>query len=116
MSQRDTRGLRLPHWLLRLVFTGTLKEKECSHRNLIQVTTQTVRVCQDCVALGDTWPELRMCMICGYVGCCDQAKNQHARKHFQETKHPLTRSIESGADWMWCYVDEALLRVPHPSK
>ncbi len=134
MSQRRTRGLRLPHWLLRLLFTGMLKEKPCSHRNLIQVTTPTVHVCQDCVALGDTsrvarapraapckgatrdtWPELRMCMICGCVGCCDQAKNKHARKHFAQTGHPLVRSIQPGADWMWCYVDEALLAVPKPS-
>ncbi|MBI4675346.1 MAG: UBP-type zinc finger domain-containing protein [Chloroflexi bacterium] len=106
------RGLRIPHWLLRLLFTGTLREKPCSHRNLIQVTTPTAQVCQDCIASGDTWPELRMCMLCGYVGCCDQAKNQHARKHFQETGHPLIRSIEPNADWMWCYVDEALLAAP----
>jgi len=112
MGQRAMRGIRIPHWLLRWLFTGTLKEKTCSHLDLIQVTATPIRVCEDCVALGDTWLELRMCMVCGYVGCCDQAKNKHAREHFRETGHPLVRSIEPGADWMWCYVDEALLAAP----
>jgi uncharacterized UBP type Zn finger protein len=67
-------------------------------------------VCQECVALGDSWPALRMCVLCGYVGCCDKSKNKHAREHFRQTGHPLTRPYkERGMDWVWCYVDEALL-------
>jgi uncharacterized UBP type Zn finger protein len=112
MAQRRTGRLRIPHWLLLLLFTGHLRTKSCSHLSLIQVTMPSVRVCQDCVAVGDTWPELRMCLVCGYVGCCDQAKNKHARKHFELTGHPLMRSIQPGADWMWCYADRALLAVP----
>jgi uncharacterized UBP type Zn finger protein len=116
MGQRATRGIRIPHWALRLLFTGTLKQKSCSHLDLIRVTTPTARVCADCVASGDTWPELRMGIVCGYGGCCDQAKNQHARKHFESTGHLLVRSIEPNADWMWCYVDAALLAVPRSRK
>jgi uncharacterized UBP type Zn finger protein len=51
-----------------------------------------------------------MCLLCGYVGCCDKSKNKHAREHFRQTGHPLTRPHkERGMDWVWCYVDEALL-------
>ena len=50
-----------------------------------------------------------MCLICGYVGCCDTSKNQHMHKHVEETDHPLIRSIEPGEGWIWCYPDEAFL-------
>jgi hypothetical protein len=48
-------------------------------------------------------------MICGHVGCCDSSKNHHATKHFHSSKHPIMRSIESGEDWGWCFVDEVEL-------
>ena len=67
-------------------------------------------VCGECVALGESWPALRMCLLCGYVGCCDKSKNKHAREHFRQTDPPLIRPYkERGMDWVWCYVDEALL-------
>ena len=53
-----------------------------------------------------TWVHLRLCLICGHVGCCDSSKNKHATKHFHKLKHPLIRSIEPGESWVWCYVDE----------
>lgn len=81
----------------------------CSHLDQIQVTEPTVHVCEDCVALGDRWVHLRMCLICGYVGCCDNSKNKHATKHFHATGHPLIRSIEPGESWVWCYVDNVFL-------
>lgn len=58
---------------------------------------------------GDTWFHLRVCLICGHVGCCDASKNKHATKHFQETGHSLIQSGEEGEDWIWCYVDRVML-------
>lgn len=102
-----------PYRSLRELWTGTTRLKECSHLGLIRpVTPSSAEVCADCVALGDTWPHLRICLICGYVGCCDMAKNQHMLKHHQATGHPLIQSFEPGEDWIWCYVDEALLIPP----
>jgi Zn-finger in ubiquitin-hydrolases and other protein len=61
------------------------------------------------MALGDSWPELRMCLQCGHVGCCDKSKNKHAREHFRQSGHPLTQPYkERGMNWVWCYVNEAL--------
>jgi len=62
--------------------------------------------CEDCIKTGDTWVHLRLCLICGHVGCCDSSKNKHATKHFKGTTHPLIRSIEPGERWLWCYVDQ----------
>jgi uncharacterized UBP type Zn finger protein len=78
----------------------------CKHLDQIKFTSTDKRVCEDCVRSGDTWVHLRLCLECGYVGCCDSSQNKHATKHFRHTKHPLIRSIEPGEAWVWCYVDE----------
>ena len=96
------------------VFTGSPRPKACSHLALIQVFEPTPRMCADCVALSDRWLALRMCPICGYVGCGNDAKNQHPLKDYPATGHPLMRSIERGDGWLWRYVDNALLPVPIP--
>lgn len=83
----------------------------CSHKDQIQIRNTDTEVCPDCIEAGDEWIHLRMCMICGYAGCCDSSKNRHARKHFEHTGHPLIRSIEPGEDWAWCYIDESYFRV-----
>jgi uncharacterized UBP type Zn finger protein len=79
---------------------------ECTHLNQIKMINTDKRVCEDCVKIGDSWVHLRMCLICGYVGCCESSPNMHAIKHFQHTRHALIRSLESGENWTWCYVDE----------
>ena len=79
---------------------------ECTHLDQIKITQTETRVCEDCVKMGDTWVHLRLCLICGRVGCCDSSKNRHATKHFHKTKHPLIRSIEPEETWMWCYADQ----------
>ena len=81
----------------------------CSHLKTIKLTHPSVHVCKECVERGDTWVHLRLCMICGHVGCCDDSKNRHATKHFHATNHPIIKSFEPGEDWGWCYVDEVVL-------
>lgn len=54
---------------------------------------------------------LRLCRICGHVGCCDNSKNRHATKHFHETTHEIIQSFEPGATWMYCYPDDAFIEV-----
>lgn len=82
--------------------------KKCKHLAQVKFTTTDAHVCEECVKLGDTWVHLRMCMVCGKVGCCDSSKNKHATKHFHQAAHPVMRSIEPGEDWIWCYVDEMI--------
>jgi uncharacterized UBP type Zn finger protein len=85
------------------------KGKTCSHRDLIREVTPSAAGCEDCLKIGDTWVHLRICRICGHVGCCDNSKNKHATKHFHATGHPIMQSFEAGEDWMWCFVDEVIL-------
>ncbi|NJN44393.1 MAG: UBP-type zinc finger domain-containing protein [Anaerolineae bacterium] len=80
----------------------------------MQVWEPATNVCQECVDAGDTWPNLRMCLVCGHVGCCDTSKNKHMKQHVDATGHPLIRSIEPGEAWVWCYVDEAFISAKSP--
>ena len=82
---------------------------QCTHLNAVRVTETDTHVCEDCLKIGGTWVHLRLCLTCGHVGCCDSSPNRHASKHFQKTKDPLVRSIEPGEDWVWCYVDQAMV-------
>ena len=83
---------------------------QCTHLDQItKVTPRTPEGCEECLAIGDTWVHLRLCMICGHVGCCDDSKNKHATKHFHATGHPIIKSFEPREDWGWCYVDEVVL-------
>jgi len=79
----------------------------CTHVSTIKdVEPNTPDGCEECLASGDRWVHLRLCLSCGHVGCCDNSKNKHATAHFKETEHPVIRSFQPGERWMWCYADE----------
>jgi uncharacterized UBP type Zn finger protein len=79
---------------------------ECTHQNAIQPVVPNSRHCEACVQVGDVWVQLRMCLTCGLVGCCDSSANRHAASHAGLAGHPLVRSVEPGEAWRWCYVDQ----------
>lgn len=83
---------------------------ECAHlRDAPRVTKpNTPGACGDCLREGTKWVHLRMCLICGNVGCCDSSVGRHAGRHFDHAEHPVMRSVEPGEAWRWCYVDELL--------
>jgi len=98
---------------LRFAFQRTRgKAVACTHLDQIHDVERRSDGCQECIALGDTWVHLRVCMTCGAVGCCDSSKNKHAHRHADSASHPIARSLEPGEDWMWCYVDETLVTPP----
>jgi hypothetical protein len=78
----------------------------CSHVDGIRNVQPSSSACDDCVLLRHGWLQLRMCMECGYVGCCDSSQNKHAIRHFRATQHPIARSIQPGEEWGWCYIDQ----------
>jgi uncharacterized UBP type Zn finger protein len=81
----------------------------CEHVGQIRDVTPSADGCEECLASGDTWVHLRMCLICGHVGCSDSSKNKHATKHYHQTHHPVMQSAEPGENWRWCYVDETFI-------
>jgi uncharacterized UBP type Zn finger protein len=82
----------------------------CSHLGAVrEVQPRTPEGCEECLAAGDRWVHLRLCTSCGHVGCCDDSKNRHARKHAQHEAHPIVRSFEPGESWLYCFVDDELV-------
>lgn len=86
----------------------TTATERCVHLANARDVAPSAGGCEECLALGQTWVHLRLCLTCGHVGCCNDSPNRHAEKHFLETGHPVMRSIEPGEDWMWCYIDDLL--------
>lgn len=90
--------------------TSQRNSRLCKHTGETHAVSYTEHVYPECVAKGDTWVQLRICMICGHVGCCDSSKNRHARAHYEKTGHPIIKTIEPGPDWAWCYPDNTYLK------
>ena len=67
----------------------------------------------------ENWVHLRLCEICGHIGCCDNSPGRHATGHAHSTEHPLIRSYEPGEDWFYCYPDDLMFELagapPGPS-
>jgi uncharacterized UBP type Zn finger protein len=80
----------------------------CKHVDQIREVSPSAVGCEDCLKTGGSWVHLRMCLICGHVGCCDSSPNKHATAHFEEVGHPIVESAEPGEDWRWCYVDQVM--------
>jgi hypothetical protein len=80
---------------------------KCEHLKHADPNVQpTGEGCKACVQTGQRWVQLRKCLVCGHVGCCDSSPGQHAHKHFRETGHAVMQPLTAG-DWKWCYVHEA---------
>lgn len=82
---------------------------ECQHVDLIRDVKPNAEGCEECLKTGGRWVNLRLCMICGHVGCCDSSPGRHATGHFRETGHPIVQLGIEGNEELWCYVDSVLV-------
>jgi uncharacterized UBP type Zn finger protein len=112
IMKKDSSGsVRISKSVQEAVQTGALDPKGCDHIATIQDVTPSADGCEDCLKMGDSWVHLRLCLTCGYVGCCDNSKNKHATAHHHGTSHPMIVSYEEGENWMWCYPDKVLIKA-----
>jgi hypothetical protein len=86
--------------------TASAPGDRCEHFDAIRPVAPRTRGCEECLAIGSTWTELRVCLTCGHVGCCEDSRHAHALQHFEATGHPMISSLERGQTWGWCYVDK----------
>ncbi|HVA34283.1 MAG TPA: UBP-type zinc finger domain-containing protein [Candidatus Baltobacteraceae bacterium] len=81
----------------------------CEHiANAGTPVPRTPEGCEECLKRNSPWVELRLCLSCGHVGCCDSSEYKDATRHFEQTQHPVIRSFETGKEWRWCYVDRLM--------
>jgi uncharacterized UBP type Zn finger protein len=96
-----------------MVAMASPRAAECTHLDAVELLEPDgpVAGCEECLASGDRWMHLRMCLTCGHIGCCDSSPNRHARAHHESSEHPIARSVEPGEDWSFCFVDELMFRL-----
>jgi hypothetical protein len=82
----------------------------CTHAAGLPSFTPPRDVCETCVEQGSEWVHLRQCLTCHRTLCCNDSPKQHMTHHWEETGHPVMRSVEPGETWVWCFVDEATIR------
>ncbi len=78
----------------------------CLHLDAVETVQPSAYGCEDCLRLGTTWVHLRICLSCGYVGCCDSSEQRHARAHHEEVGHPIIASHEPGERWAYCFLED----------
>jgi hypothetical protein len=68
----------------------------------------TPDACEDHTEADGDIVNLRVCLECGHVACCDSSPARHATAHADADGHPVIQSGEVGETWRWCYPDERL--------
>ncbi len=87
-----------------------MESKKCEHLIDLKIIESASYQCDECVKTGDKWVHLRTCQNCGTTLCCDSSTNQHARKHYEGSRHQVIISAEPGEKWAYCYDDKLYLR------
>ncbi|NKI40111.1 UBP-type zinc finger domain-containing protein [Streptomyces physcomitrii] len=84
---------------------------ECSHIDALPHPEPEAlgETCRECAETGTHPVQLRKCLSCGHIGCCDSSPLRHASAHARESGHPVMRSFEKGEDWRWCFTDNVLV-------
>ena len=98
-----------------IVVTHLVPDEGCDHLGSVQAVRPSATGCEECMKTGDRWVHLRMCVTCGFVGCCDSSPHRHARAHSHETGHPIMRSAEPGEDWAYCFEDRVTFELESES-
>ena len=80
----------------------------CTHIENINVHEPHTKGCEECLKVGDQWVNLRLCLDCGKVGCCDNSPNKHASQHAKESGHPVIQTFEPEPTWLYCYDDDVM--------
>src|SRR5687767_7117106 len=51
---------------------------DCTHLDQVDPDVQPATDgCEECLRRGGSWVHLRLCMVCGHVGCCDNSPGRH---------------------------------------
>jgi uncharacterized UBP type Zn finger protein len=85
---------------------GRADRRPCGHVAAAHPVETHSTGCLECLAGGDDWTELWLCLSCGWVACSDDSPSRHARAHYEETDHPIAVPLRLGPQAWWCYVHQ----------
>ncbi len=83
----------------------------CEHTGQVRPVLPATRGCPGCLREGVTWVHLRICLECGFVGCCDSSPGRHSREHGSVAGHATMASLEPGEHWAYCFVDDVTVET-----
>lgn len=87
----------------------------CAHAGEMRIfEPRAADGCEECLKNNYKWVHLRLCLVCGHVGCCDSSQYKHATGHFHESRHAVMASLEPDEAWAWCYVDKRFVPSAEP--
>ena len=109
MITNPTKHVAASDLLYSLIENGELDPTACSHMGQAANVTPSSSGCEECIKMGAEWINLRICLVCGYVACCESSPHQHANKHYHSSGHPLIQSFNPGERWIYCYPDDLVL-------
>lgn len=81
----------------------TSAAKGCTHAPS-EIASPTSDNCAECGSARN----LRMCVECGHVGCCDSQAGD-ARDHARGTGHEVMAAMPVGSSFIWCYACDRYL-------
>jgi uncharacterized UBP type Zn finger protein len=109
MITNPTKHVTARDYLYAAIANNELSLDTCAHLDRANNVDASSPGCLECTQAGEEWVNLRICLTCGHVGCCDDSPNQHASKHYHATRHPLIQSFNPGQTWIYCYPDDVIL-------
>jgi uncharacterized UBP type Zn finger protein len=83
----------------------TISKDDCPHLNQLNPAARSSK--KSCEVCGEK-QHLRLCLTCGFVGCCESL-GSHDTEHSRATTHPFIRPHGCDYDWLWCYACNAFL-------
>lgn len=74
------------------------RTEQCTHQPGT-IASPRADACEDC----GSDVNIRLCVTCGYVGCCESQLG-HDRDHALAEQHPVIRQLPlSERSFTWCY-------------
>jgi hypothetical protein len=68
--------------------------ESCEHLEEIRDVTPSANGCEDCLKIGGQWLHLRLCEICGHVGCCDNLSEPSRDEALSFDESSIIKSFE----------------------
>ena len=78
----------------------------CTHLDVIRPVEPDADSCRACLAAGQSWTDLWLCLSCGWVSSSQSSAARPDSEHYAETDHPIAATLIGPPRACWCFVDQ----------